>query len=116
MLFALMVMPRSFSKSMESSTCADISRWVRPPVSSIRRSASVDLPWSICAMMQKLRMKRGSIFYGELQVEPAPDYLLFRFAAWFACCTGATANDFRPDLSVCHNLTEPAREHRRVML
>jgi hypothetical protein len=23
----------------------------------------VDLPWSICAMMQKLRMKSGSIVY-----------------------------------------------------
>src|SRR5216684_4496754 len=47
MLFALMVIPRSVSA----------------PVISRRRSASVDLPWSMCAMMQKLRMKFGSIFF-----------------------------------------------------
>ena len=29
------------------------------PVRSSIRSASVDLPWSMCAMMQKLRMDRG---------------------------------------------------------
>ena len=29
---------------------------VSPPVSWISRSASVDLPWSICAMIAKLRM------------------------------------------------------------
>src|SRR4029079_13489737 len=53
-----MVMPRSRSMSMESSTCSfpAISRSVRPPVIWIRRSASVDLPWSIWATMEKLRM------------------------------------------------------------
>src|SRR5579863_1170326 len=51
-----MVMPRSRSRSMESSTCSFISRACRPPVIWIRRSASVDLPWSICATMAKLRI------------------------------------------------------------
>src|SRR5687768_2577023 len=53
-----MVMPRSRSMSIESSTCSlpAISRSVSPPVIWIRRSASVDLPWSICATMEKLRM------------------------------------------------------------
>src|ERR1700733_9746957 len=51
-----MVMPRSRSISMESSTCSFISRACKPPVVWIRRSASVDLPWSICATMAKLRM------------------------------------------------------------
>src|SRR5215472_16155701 len=51
-----MVMPRSRSSSIESSTCAPISRADSPPVRSIRRSASVDLPWSMCAMMEKLRI------------------------------------------------------------
>src|SRR5262245_59146031 len=51
-----MVMPRSRSMSMESSTCSTISRSARPPVDWINRSASVDLPWSICAMIAKLRM------------------------------------------------------------
>src|ERR1700680_612226 len=61
MLLALMVMPRSRSRSIESSTWAVISRWVSAPVSSSKRSARVDFPWSMCAMMQKLRTKRGSI-------------------------------------------------------
>ncbi|CFP59580.1 Uncharacterised protein [Bordetella pertussis] len=41
---ALIVIPRSRSISMESSTCADISRSASPPQRWIRRSASVDLP------------------------------------------------------------------------
>src|SRR5436190_18279601 len=53
-----MVIPRSRSMSILSSTWAlpVISRSVRPPVAWISRSASVDLPWSICAMMEKLRI------------------------------------------------------------
>ena len=38
-----MVMPRSRSMSIESSTCASISRSDRPPQRWMRRSASVDL-------------------------------------------------------------------------
>ena len=34
-----MVMPRSRSRSIESSTCAIISRWLSAPVTSSRRSA-----------------------------------------------------------------------------
>src|SRR5574342_557899 len=50
-------MPRSRSRSIESSTCS-WPAWLRRirPVTSSRRSASVDLPWSTWAMMQKLRM------------------------------------------------------------
>ena len=51
-----MVMPRSRSIGFESSTCASISRASRPPQSWMMRSASVDLPWSTWAMMEKLRM------------------------------------------------------------
>src|SRR6266704_5663818 len=54
--FSLMVMPRSRSKSIVSSTCSRISRLSSVPVSSIRRWARVDWPWSIWATMQKLRM------------------------------------------------------------
>src|SRR5712692_2462298 len=61
MLLALMVIPRSRSRSIESSTCALISRWESAPVSSSSRSASVDFPWSMCAIMQKLRMNCGFI-------------------------------------------------------
>ena len=46
---------------MASRTCASISRACRAPVSSRKRSASVDLPWSMCAMIEKLRIFRWSI-------------------------------------------------------
>src|SRR6478672_10321729 len=62
-----MVMPRSRAISIESSTCSlpAISRSVRPPVIWIRRSASVDLPWSIWATMEKLRMlEMGTVVMG----------------------------------------------------
>src|SRR5471030_2354829 len=51
-----MVMPRSRSRSIESSTCASISRSDKPPHNWMMRSARVDLPWSMWAMMEKLRM------------------------------------------------------------
>src|SRR5215510_523420 len=53
-----MVMPRSRSMSIESRICSlpAISRASIAPVSWISRSASVDLPWSICATIEKLRM------------------------------------------------------------
>ena len=41
-------------------------RWCRSISSS--RSASVDLPWSMWAMMQKLRMRAGSIFAGRVAI------------------------------------------------
>src|SRR5579871_1171075 len=41
---------------MVSSTCSTMSRWLTAPVRSNRRSASVDLPWSMWAMMQKFRI------------------------------------------------------------
>ncbi|CCC96390.1 protein of unknown function [Azospirillum baldaniorum] len=57
----MMVMPRSRSMSMLSSTCSRISRESRPPHCWIRRSARVDLPWSMCAMIEKLRMCERSV-------------------------------------------------------
>ena len=53
---ALMVMPFSRSRSIESSSCSDILRGSTVAVASSRRSESVDLPWSMWAMMQKLRI------------------------------------------------------------
>ncbi len=55
--FSLIVIPRSRSRSSVSSTCSFISRFCTVPVASIRRSARVDLPWSMCATMQKLRIR-----------------------------------------------------------
>src|ERR1041384_4895382 len=51
-----MVMPRSRSRSMVSRTWSRIWRRSSVPVASMSRSARVDLPWSMWAMMQKLRM------------------------------------------------------------
>src|SRR5690348_758218 len=71
-----MVMPRSRSISMESSTCSlpAISRSVSPPVIWIRRSASVDLPWSIWATMEKLRMLEMGVVVmgGGIALAPYP--------------------------------------------
>ena len=51
MAWLLMVMPRSRSRSMSSSICPSVIFIVL--VRSSRRSAMVDLPWSIWAMIQK---------------------------------------------------------------
>src|SRR5260221_13790649 len=59
---ALTVTPRSRSRSMLSSTCSCMSRSEMVPVTCNNRSASVLLPWSICAMMQKLRIFEESIY------------------------------------------------------
>src|SRR3954447_20073615 len=58
---ALMVIPRSRSMSILSRYCARMLRPSTIPVNSSIRSASVDLPWSMCAMMQKFRMRAGSV-------------------------------------------------------
>ena len=52
----LMVMPRSCSMSMRSRKRSRISRSGTMPLSCRMRSATVDLPWSMCAMMQKFRI------------------------------------------------------------
>ena len=52
-----MVMPFSRSRSIESSTWLVIWRASMVCVSSRRRSASVDLPWSTWAMIEKLRRR-----------------------------------------------------------
>src|SRR3954447_8953229 len=51
-----MVMPRSRSSSIESSSCGRCLRGSTAPVTSRMRSASVDFPWSMWAMIEKLRM------------------------------------------------------------
>src|ERR1700752_3397264 len=53
-------MPRSRSRSILSRYCARISRSDTACVTSRIRSASVDLPWSMCATMQKFRMRDWS--------------------------------------------------------
>src|SRR5215813_2843346 len=51
-----MVMPRSRSMSMESRIWSRASRAETALVAWRRRSASVDLPWSMCAMIEKFRI------------------------------------------------------------
>ena len=63
-----MVTPFSRSKSMESRICSVVSRSGTVPVKCNNRSAKVDLPWSIWAMMQKLRI---------WEVIPRKVYLIF---------------------------------------
>src|SRR5689334_19882462 len=58
---ALIVMPRSRSMSMRSRYCARMARASTTPVSCSMRSASVDLPWSMWAMMQKFRIRAGGV-------------------------------------------------------
>src|SRR5882757_5461665 len=56
-----MVMPRSRSMSIRSRYCARMSRSATTPVIPSMRSASVDLPWSMWAMMQKFRICAGAV-------------------------------------------------------
>src|SRR3954454_10195238 len=49
-------MPRSRSSSILSRSCGRCLRASTAPVTSRMRSARVDLPWSIWAMIEKLRM------------------------------------------------------------
>ena len=63
-VLALMVMPRSRSISMLSSIWAFMSRSATVPVDWISRSARVDLPWSIWATIEKLRMRESSVMAG----------------------------------------------------
>jgi hypothetical protein len=51
-----MVMPRSRSMSIESNSCASMSLVATVFVITSSVSAKVDLPWSMCAMMLKLRI------------------------------------------------------------
>ena len=50
-------MPRSLYSSKRSRYCSLMARESTVPVFSSRRSASVDLPWSTWAMMQKFRIR-----------------------------------------------------------
>src|SRR5678815_5307702 len=65
----LMVIPFSRSRSMLSSTCSFILPRGMVSVISSSRSASVDFPWSMCAMMQKFRTSERGIMGG---LEPGP--------------------------------------------
>src|SRR5690349_8979746 len=61
-------MPRSRSSSIESSTWARIDRGSTVFVISRMRSASVDFPWSMWAMIEKLRMCAWSAMDTRLRI------------------------------------------------
>jgi hypothetical protein len=67
-------MPRSRSRSMRSSTCSRISRSATVLVICSMRSASVDFPWSMWAIMEKLRMwsKRPMDTYSSAEPDRCP--------------------------------------------
>src|ERR1019366_7523375 len=69
----LMVMPRSRSMSIRSRYCARIARGSTTPVICNIRSASVDLPWSMWAMMQKFLMRSGGVACGSRAVRAMGD-------------------------------------------
>src|SRR5699024_6148755 len=60
-----MVIPRSRSIPMRSRYCARITRSSTIPAYCSIRSANVDLPWSIWAMMQKLRSSAVGVAPGS---------------------------------------------------
>src|SRR3954469_9343635 len=91
-------MPRSRSNSIESSSCGRCLRGSTAPVTSRMRSASVDFPWSMWAMIEKLRMlpagaRTPSMLGGGGVTPPSPP------AAYQA-----------PDLT---RLLDPHREYQR---
>ena len=57
----LIVMPRSRSMSIVSSSWASMSRSSTVRVSSRMRSEMVDFPWSMWATIEKLRMWEVSV-------------------------------------------------------
>src|SRR5438874_1623854 len=59
--WALMVMPRSRSMSIESRNCSRMSRALTAPHSSRIRSDSVVFPWSMWLMMAKFRVRSWGI-------------------------------------------------------
>src|SRR4051794_32604117 len=61
-------MPRSRSRSIESRICARINRASTVFVISRIRSASVDFPWSMWAMIEKLRMCAWSAMAARLRI------------------------------------------------
>ena len=92
---ALMVMPRSRSRSMESRYCARMSRASTALVSSKMRSDKVDLPWSMCAMIEKLRMRdcsmRGCFTPRNFGLKPAKILLFIGAQAPTMRTTGGRA-------------------------
>src|SRR5512132_2608704 len=88
-------MPRSRSSSMESSSCGRCPRSTAP-VSSRKRSARVDLPWSMWAMMEKLRIR--SIWPAMSMASGAPRTIRSRSRAVERSGSCAPAAQQAPDL------------------
>src|SRR5882724_9086446 len=70
--WALMVMPRSRSMSIESRYWARMSRGSTASQYSRMRSANVDLPWSMWAITLMLRMASGRVIASTLTSNLSP--------------------------------------------
>src|SRR5439155_14735183 len=77
-----MVIPRSRSKSMSSRICSLNSRSVMAPARMSRRSDKVLLPWSMWAMMEKLRICMNLRESPMLRERCAPDKWKTPGGAW----------------------------------
>ncbi len=103
----LMVMPRSRSMSIRSRYWARICRGSTTPVICSIRSASVDLPWSMWAMMQKLRITAGSVRLGSgtlLGVAGTLVRFLIR-SIWFRPSSHARGRPVFPPGRACGTIT-----------
>src|SRR4051794_10870317 len=92
-------MPRSRSRSMESSSCGRWSRGSTAPVISRMRSASVDFPWSMWAMIEKLRMlAAGAATDSSMAMESDMEVVRAVFAAFTARDIEAVLAHSSPDV------------------
>src|SRR5580658_11146506 len=113
---ALMVMPRARSRAIASSTCAGISRAVSEPVSSSNRSESVDLPWSMCAMIAKSRINLGSMLWGRGKSPEPLGYQRRHGSVIVARPAVSLTSDLKVDLNIYVDGYRFAVLHRRLEL
>src|SRR5919201_4211668 len=97
--WSLIVIPRSRSRSIVSRTWSCMSRWLIEPVRSSSRSASVDLPWSMWAMMQKFRTSACLVVTAMAKMLGSMDVLL---TIGFALIGASTALMVKEDFVVKH--------------
>src|SRR6478609_2536952 len=101
----LIVMPRSRSMSIRSRYCARIDRSSTTPVICSMRSARVDLPWSMWAMMQKLRIASCGVACGCSAMRARGDT-----SGWVPCVGGQGTVLQCPTIHGCRSRTPQQRD------
>ena len=103
-------MPRSRSMSIRSRYCARIDRSSTTPVSCSIRSARVDLPWSMWAMMQKLRMRSGgvNVWSAKLGTSPSSHEVTAAGRTPIGCPRGRDVEHDRTDAGTTGGAAGPA--------